>query len=469
MEYDFDLLVVGAGPGGYVAAIKAAQLGLRTAVVDKAEAGGVCLNWGCIPSKNLISQAEKLQAVDSLTTLGAQVDLSNLNYKTVHKQSRKVTKVLSGGVKFLLKKNKVEFIQAKAMLSDKDQLTLDDGRILHAKNILVATGSSPMSVPGFEFDEETVLSSNGILAMDSLPESLIILGAGAIGCEFAYVMNSFGVKVTLVEAADHILPSEDSDSCKVLHQSLKKSGVDILVSTRAQGLDKHEGRVTVRVAAADSESSIAEDQRDINAEKVLVVFGRVPNTQSLGLEAIGVEVDERGFVNVSTNNRTNISGVYAIGDITTTPALAHVASKEGVLAVEHMVGKSHDETIDLQGIPSAIYTQPQIAGFGLRENEAKAKRIEYKKSVFPIRACGKAVAVGKTEGHVKILAHPQTNEILGAHIVGYDATEIIHELLLIRHAGLNPESVGDMIHAHPTISESIVEALHGLSGEMIHS
>jgi dihydrolipoamide dehydrogenase len=458
----YDLVIIGAGPGGYVAAVRAAQLGLKTVVVEKDAPGGVCLNWGCIPSKNLIHQAELFHSLSEMEAVGVSVGRDSLDYSVVQGKSREVVKTLTGGVAGLLKRNKVEYISGTASITGKGEVSVD-GKPLQTRNILVATGSRPMEVAGFEFDEEQVLSSTGVLAMTELPESLLVLGAGAIGCEFAYVMNSFGVKVTLVEALDHILPTEDFESCAVVDQVFRKSGIDVRVKTRAGNLTRDSAGVTATLVAQDG------SEETVVASKALVVFGRSPNTAGLGLVEMGVKLDERGYVPVGDYCQTSAAGIYAIGDITRSPALAHVASAEGEMAVEHMAGhQPARKAIDVQLVPSAIYCEPQVAGFGLREDEALRDGIEVKKSVFNYHGAGKTIAVGKPTGLVKVLCDPQTDELLGAHIVGHNATELIHELLLAKSAELLPEDVSTMIHAHPTISEALMETMKGINGRPIH-
>lgn len=463
MSEQFDVVVIGAGPGGYVSAVHASHLGLNVAVIEKDNPGGVCLNWGCIPSKNLIHQAEVFHSMKEMEAVGVTVDRSSLDYAKVQENSRGVVKTLTGGVAGLLKKNNVELIKGTAKITGRGEITVNGEKKITAKNILVATGSSPMNIPDFEFDEKVVLSSTGILNMKKLPESLIILGAGAIGCEFAYVMNSFGVKVTLVEMADHLLPTEDYETCAVLERCFKRDGIEILAGTRAKQLTRTTNSATVTVENPEGEQVL-------NADKVLVVFGRVPNTANLGLEAMGVKLDERGYVEIDDYCETSSPGIYAIGDITRTPALAHVASAEGEMAVEHMAGKTpHIKGVDADVVPSAIYCEPQVAGFGLREDKARAEGIKVKKATFAYPGAGKTIAVGKPDGLVKVLCDPETNELLGAHIVGHNATELIHELVLVKSGELLPDDVSETIHAHPTISEAIMECMRAVNGKAIHN
>ncbi len=468
MSQDFDLIVIGAGPGGYVAAIRAAQLGLKTAVIEKSELGGVCLNWGCIPSKNLIHQAEQFESLKAMESIGVQVDRSALDYSKVQAKSRGVVKTLTTGVKHLLGKNGVEVIKGSARISGQNEVTIEGSegasQKLSAKHIMVATGSRPMMIPGFEMDEQQVLSSNGILALTELPKSLVILGAGAIGCEFAYVMNSFGVDITLIELADHILPSEDFETCAVLESCFKREGIKVMTKTRALRLEKEAKQV--RVVVANEKGA----EQTIEAEKALVVFGRVPNSENLGLAEVGVNIDERGYVETGAYGETNVSGIFAIGDVTRNPALAHVASKLGEIAVEHMAGHAPaTDSVDPDLVPSAVYCEPQVAGFGLREDHAQKNGIEVKKSVFRYPGAGKSIAIGKPDGLVKVLVDPKTDELLGAHIVGYNATELLHQLLLVKNAELVPEDVAEMIHAHPTLSEAIMEVMRGVNGKPIHA
>ena len=457
-----DIAIIGAGPGGYVAAIRAAQLGLSVAVVEMDTPGGVCLNWGCIPSKNLIQQAEEFHTLHAMEKLGVKIDRSGLDYTAVHANSRAAASALAGGVSGLLRKNKVKVVKGRARLAGPGKVAVEGGETLAAKNILIATGSRPMAIKGFEFDEKQVLSSTGILDLKKLPKSLVILGGGAIGCEFAYVMNAFGVEVTLVEMVGHLLPTEDYECAAVLEQSFKQAGIAVHTGTRATGMTRSSRSVAVSLATPEGDI-------EVKADKALVVFGRRPNTEDLGLETVGVKADERGLIPVGDYCQTTARGVFAIGDVTSTPLLAHVASREGEIAVEYIAGHAPAmKRVDPAEVPSAIYCEPQVAGFGLREDEAKSRGRAIKKSVFPYRGIGKAVAVGRPEGLVKLIADPDTGELLGGHVVGLNATEILHELLLAKTAELLPEDITRMIHAHPTLSEGVMEAALGLTGAPIH-
>lgn len=458
----YDVIIIGAGPGGYVAGIRASQLGLKVCIVEKDKPGGVCLNWGCIPSKSLIHQAHLFGDRHELEQMGLSIDTRNFDYGRVQRKSREATQKLSAGVEFLLKKNKIECIQGTARIISRKRVVIQDsGKTIECRNIIIATGSRPAIIPGFEFDEKQVLSSTGILSMTKLPESLIILGAGAIGCEFAYVMNSFGVNVTLVEMAHHVLPFEDAEVAGLLENSFKQSGIRVLTATRAVSLEKMGDKVVVSLAGGDGK------QQKLEAEKALCVFGRRPNTEDIGLDAIGLKT-EKGYIPVGDYYETSVKGVFAIGDVVATPLLAHVASKEGEIAIEYIAGRKPKSRIDVNTIPSAIYCEPQVASFGLREEQAKEKKIPYKKVVFPYKAVGKAVAIGHAEGMAKLLFDPETEEILGCHIIGRDATELIHEVMLAKSSELLPEDIASMVHAHPTISEVLMEAAKAVNGEAIH-
>jgi dihydrolipoamide dehydrogenase len=460
-NYDYDLVIVGAGPGGYVSAIRAAQLGLKSVVVEKEAPGGVCLNWGCIPSKSLIHQAEIAHYAEDLKKMGASVDLAGIDYKNVHKKSRDAAGKLSKGVQSLLKRNKVDYVEGTATFSGPHEIDVDGKKKITGKNIMIATGSRSKEIPGFEFDGKKILSSREILDITTLPKKLIILGAGAIGMEFAYVMNSFGVEVTVVEMLDQLLPLEDADAVDVIAKAFKRYGITTMTGTKAKSVDKKgKGlRLTVEKSGGEEET--------LSADMLLVAVGRAPNTENIGLESVGVKT-ERGFVTVGDYYQTSVSGIYAIGDVTSSPLLAHVASKEGEIAVEHMAGHSPDPSIDPDLIPSAVYCQPEIGSFGVSEKAAKERGLNFEVASFPYRGAGKSVAVEKSEGIVKLVYAKDTKEILGAHVAGHNATELIHELLLAKKAELLPEDIATMVHAHPTLSEAVMEGARVAEGWAIH-
>jgi dihydrolipoamide dehydrogenase len=459
-NYEYDLVVLGAGPGGYVAAIRAAQLGLKAVVVEKDKPGGVCLNIGCIPSKALIHEAEVVRAGEELKELGAAVDLSGLDYGKAFAKSRKAADTLSRGVGYLLKKNKVELVAGEGVIKSPHEIAVKGGRTLSGKNLLVATGSRPRPIPGFDFDEKAVLSSTGALMLEKLPRRVCILGGGAIGVEFAHVMNAFGVEVHLVEMLEQLLPLEDAEAVEVLARSFKKRGISIFTGTKASGYRRDGSALKVSLEGAAAGKTLEVDQ-------ILLVVGRLPNTEGLGLESIGIRT-ERGFIPVGDYYQTSVPGVYAIGDVVATPMLAHVASKEGEIAAEHMAGRATHPRLDPLGIPGAVYSEPQLASFGYTEKKAREAGLSFEKAVCPYRAAGKSVAVGRPEGLVKILVDKESREIIGVHIVGAEATELVHELLLARSAELLPEDVATMMHAHPTLSEALMETARMSEGWSIN-
>jgi dihydrolipoamide dehydrogenase len=459
--YDYDLIILGGGPAGYVGAIRASQLGLKCAVVEKEKLGGVCLNVGCIPSKSLIHQAGSFLALKDCENMGVQIDRSNFDYSKVQKKSRQVVERLVKGIQFLMKKNNIEVITAEGKLQDAHSIRLNDDRVLSANYILLATGSRPKSLPTFPIDEERILSSTGLLMMTKLPKSMLILGAGAIGVEFAHVMSAFGVEVHLVEAMPQILPLEDSDIAEVVVKSFQKRRIKMYTNTFAQSFTEKDNLLSVALKTKDGKEFA------LDVEKVLVGVGRMPNTDNIGLENVGLTT-ERGFIPVHDYYKTNVDNIFAVGDIVATPQLAHVASKEAEIAVECMANKAKEKNIDALAIPSAVYCEPQIGSFGYKEKTLQEKNIPYEKAIFSYKGIGKSIAIDQPEGIVKIAYNPETKEILGASIAGAEATELIHEILLAKTAHITPEQIATMIHAHPTLSEAVMESMRQVEGWAIH-
>jgi len=456
-----DVVILGAGPAGYVAGIRAAQLGLRACIVEKDRPGGVCLNVGCIPSKALIHQADILRSASDLEAMGVSIDRSGLSYAKVVEKSRQVTATMTRGVEYLLKKNKVRVVKGRGTIVDRNTIALEDGTKVRGKNLLIATGSRPKEIPGFAFDGHAVLSSDDAVTLTSLPARVLVLGGGAIGCEFAHIFSSFGSRVTLVEMEEHLLPLEDAENVAILERAFRRRGITVLTGTRATELDRTAGKLAVTLRGKGGETSRVE------VEKVLLVVGRIPNTSGIGLENVGLELS-RGFIPVGDYYETEVAGLYAAGDVVNSPLLAHVASKEAEVAVEHMAHHPTMKRLDPNAVPGAIYAEPQIASFGLTEKRAREEGIPHEKATFPFRAVGRAVATDASEGQVKVLVDPRTREILGAHIVGDAAPELLHELLLARTAELLPEDIARMIHVHPTLSEAVMESMRMVEGWAVH-
>ncbi len=467
----YDLVVIGAGPGGYVAAIRASQLGLCVAIVEKDQPGGVCLNIGCIPSKSLIHQARLFSEGRALIEkAGGMVSLEGFNYQTIWRASRLAAERLSKGVSFLLKKNKIDLIKGVARLAGASSVAVDgpEGeQHLRAGAIILATGSRPRSIPGFDIDEQRILSSTGLLMRDSLPRRLLILGAGAIGMEFAYIMRAFGVSVTVVELLPRVLPLEDEEASKIVEKQFRARGVSIHIGARAASAETVGDHLVVH--GTDSNNT----PFDIETDAVLVSIGRTPNTEGLGLESLGMRM-EKGFVVTGDYHETSCAGIYAIGDITTYPQLAHAASKAGEIAAERIAHllrgtpNPQEKTLDRNRIPSAVYCEPEVASFGLSEAKAKEAGIRHAIARFPYRGNGRAVATEAPEGQAKIVFDPDSHGILGASLVGEGAADLIHEILLAAQAELTLEDVADLVHAHPTVSEVLMEAAKAGLEKAIH-
>ena len=462
---DFDVVVLGAGPGGYVAAIRASQLGKKVAVVESKYWGGVCLNVGCIPSKALLRNAEIAHIITAeKATFGITGDAS-MDFGVTHARSRKVADASAKGVHFLMKKNKIEEIEGWGTLTGPKSmdvaLTSGDRRSITFDNLIIATGATTRLIPGTKLSERVVTYEEQILT-DQLPGSIIIAGSGAIGVEFAYVMKNFGVDVTIVEFLDRMVPTEDADVSKELLKQYKKLGVKVLLSTKVESIDDSGEKVKVTVSpAAGGESTVLE------TDKVLQAIGFAPRLEGYGLESTGVQVTDRGAIAVDERGRTNIPNVYAIGDVTGKLMLAHTAEAMGVVAAETIAGAETME-INFDMIPRATFCQPQIASFGYSEEQAKEKGYDVKTASFPFSANGKARGMAEGVGFVKIVADAKHNEIVGAHLIGPEVTELLPALTLAQQWDLTADEVARNIFAHPTLSEAMKEAVEGIAGHMIN-
>lgn len=466
MEDRFDVVVLGAGPGGYVAAIRAAQLGKRVAVVEEKYWGGVCLNVGCIPTKALLRNAELAHLfTHEQKTYGIKVDGQvSFDYGEAFSRSRTVADGRVKGVHFLMKKNGITEFDGRGTFLDANtlQVAKSDGTTttIGFDNCIIATGAAPRLLPGTSRSERVVTYEEQILA-DSLPRSIVIAGAGAIGIEFAYVLHNYGVKVTIVEFLDRVAPLEDADVSKELAKQYRRLGIDVLTSTRVESIDESGEQVRVTVTGKDGKQQILE------ADKVLQAIGFAPNVSGFGLEATGVALTERGAIDVDGRCRTNVPHIYAIGDVTAKLMLAHTAEAMGVVAAETLADAETME-LDYPMIPRATYSQPQIASFGWTEAQAKEKGFDVKVAKFPFQANGKAHGLGDTVGFVKIISDAKYGEIIGAHLIGPDVTELLPELTLAQQWDLTVHEVARNVHAHPTLGEAVKEAVHGLAGHMIN-
>lgn len=466
MEDRFDVVVLGAGPGGYVAAIRAAQLGKRVAVVEEKYWGGVCLNVGCIPTKALLRNAELAHLfTHEQKTYGIKVDGNvSFDYSEAFNRSRTVADGRVKGVHFLMKKNKITEFDGRGTFLDANtlQVAKSDGSTdtITFENCIIATGATPKLLPGTQRSERVVTYEEQILA-DSVPESIVIAGAGAIGIEFAYVLHNYGVKVTIVEFLDRIAPLEDADVSTELAKQYRKLGIDVKTSTRVESIDESGPKVKVTVTGKDGAQEVLE------ADKVLQAIGFAPNVTGFGLEAAGVALTERGAIAIDGRGRTNVPHIYAIGDVTAKLMLAHTAEAMGVVAAETLSGAETME-LDYPMIPRATYSQPQIASFGWTEAQAKEKGFDVKVAKFPFMANGKAHGLGDTTGFVKIISDARYGEIIGAHLIGPDVTELLPELTLAQQWDLTVHEVSRNVHAHPTLGEAVKEAVHGLAGHMIN-
>jgi len=463
MEQTYDLAVIGSGPGGYVAAIRAAQLKMRTALIEEDKLGGICLNWGCIPTKALLKSAETYALLKHIDEFGLKADNTSFDFTKIIQRSRKVAELNSKGVEFLMKKNKIDVFNGRGKIKNRSSIEVSarDGKksSVSCKNIIIATGGRPRTIPGVEIDGHTVIEYRKAMSLESQPKSMIIIGAGAIGIEFAYFYNELGTRITVIEMLDSILPIEDKEITTILARTFKKSKIGIHTSTRVEVVKKIKEGVEV-VFTKDGKKDT------VTAELTLMAIGIQGNVENLGLEENGIKAD-RGFLSVNQWYETKTPGIYAIGDIIGPPLLAHVASHEGIICVEKLAGiPAHP--LDYGSIPGCTYCQPQVASIGLTEEKAKAAGHEIRIGRFPYAASGKARAIGEREGLVKLIFDKKYGELLGAHIIGAEATELIAELGIAKSLETTAVELAKTIHAHPTLAEMIMEAAGDSLGESIH-
>ena len=461
-EGTYDLIILGGGPAGYAAGIRAGQLGKKAVVIEMERAGGTCLNWGCIPSKALLKSAETFQNFKHAEDLGISCGDISYDFEKIIQRSRGVADQMGGGIEFLFKKNKVDYIVGRGMVRTAEEVEItegkDAGKIVTGGKVMIATGCKPRSLDKVAVDGERVMTSREALAMKKQPKSIAIMGAGAIGAEFAYFLNAFGTKVTLVEMLPKVLPVEDTEVSDALLKSFKKQGIDCRTSTRVEKIEVKDESVVLSMAKGD-------DTEQLEVESLLLAIGVVPNLEGAVSEDLKLELD-RGYLKVDENYQTSTPGIYATGDIVGPPWLAHVATYRAIQAVNGMF--EHSKPIPFDAFPGCTYCQPQVASIGITEEKAKDEGFDYKIGKFPFAASGKAVAVNHSEGFVKVIVDEKYGEILGAHIIGSDATELITEYGLAMNLEATVDEIHGTIHAHPTMSEALAEAAAAAHGEAIH-
>jgi len=461
----YDLIVIGSGPGGYVTAIRASQLGLKTAIVEKAELGGVCLNWGCIPTKALLKSAQVFEYLNHASDYGITIQgKANADFSAIIKRSRDVAAGMSKGVQFLMKKNKIDIIQGTGKLTKdkKVEVTGADGKktTYDAPHIVLATGARSRELPNLPQDGKKIIGYRQALTLDKQPASMVVVGSGAIGSEFAYFYNAIGTKVTLVEYLDNIVPLEDEEVSKQLATSFKKAGIDVMTGSEVTSVDTSGTKVKVTIKSKKGK------EEQIEADIVLSAVGITPNIENIGLEETGVVV-EKGRVKVDEFYRTSVPGIYAIGDIVPGQALAHVASAEGIICVEKIAGHN-PEPLNYNNIPGCTYTSPEVASVGYTEKAAKEAGYELKIGKFPYSASGKASAAGQKDGFIKLIFDAKYGELIGAHMIGANVTEMIAEIVVARKLETTGHEILKAVHPHPTMSEAIMEAAAAAYGEVIH-
>ncbi len=460
---NFDIVVIGSGPGGYVAAIRASQLGFKVAVVERAEIGGICLNWGCIPTKSLLKSAQVWEYIAHANEYGITVNGAEADFEKIIQRSRNVAEQMSKGIQFLFKKNNIQIIQGTAKLVSNSSVQVADAennlQEITAKHIILATGARSKQLPNLQQDGQYIIGYRQALTLPKLPQSMIVVGSGAIGTELAYFYNAMGTKVLIVEFLPNIVPTEDEEVSKQLARSLKKNKIEIMTSASVEKVDIIEGQCLVTI-----KTKKGEEQH--KADIVLSAVGITPNIENIGLEELGIIV-ENGKIKVDEYYNTNIKGVYAIGDIVHGPALAHVASAEAICCVENIAGH-HTQKVNYNNIPGAIYTTPEVASVGLTEKKATELGYELKIGKFPFTASGKATAAGNRDGFVKLIFNAQNGELLGAHLIGLNVTEMIAELVVAKTLETTAQEIIKSIHPHPTMAEAIMEAAAAAYQEAIH-
>jgi dihydrolipoamide dehydrogenase len=459
----YDLIVIGSGPGGYVAAIRASQLGMKTAIVEKAELGGICLNWGCIPTKALLKSAQVFEYLMHAQDYGLKASGVEADFAAIVKRSRDVADAMSKGVQFLMKKNKIDVIKGTAKVKPGKKVVVKESdnaeTTYEAKHIILATGARSRELPALKQDGKKIIGYREAMVLPKQPKTMVVVGSGAIGSEFAYFYNSLGTKVTLVEFLPAIVPVEDEEVSKQLERSFKKQGITVMTSSEVTGVDTKGDTCKVKIKTPKGEENI-------EAEIVLSAVGIASNIEGIGLEEVGIATD-KGKVLVNDYYQTNMPGYYAIGDIVKGPALAHVASHEGITCVEKIAGL-HVDPIDYNNIPGCTYCQPEIASVGMTEKQAKEKGIEIKVGKFPFTASGKAKAAGNPEGFVKVIFDAKYGEWLGCHMIGSNVTEMIAEVVAARKLETTGHEIIKTVHPHPTMSEAVMEAVAAAYGEVIH-
>ena len=460
---DFDIIIIGSGPGGYVAAIRASQLGLKTAIVEKEELGGICLNWGCIPTKALLKSAQVFEYIQHAQEFGISVNDYKLNFTDVINRSRDTANNMSKGIQFLMKKNKITVINGFAELSNNKTIKVIDNnkkeKTYSANHIIISTGARSRELPNLKQNGKNIIGYREALSLTTLPKSMIIVGSGAIGVEFAYFYNAMGTNVTIVEYLPEIVPNEDQDVSKELTKNLKKKGVTILTESSVTNIEEKNSESTVTIKTNKGE-------KKVQAEIILSAVGITPNIENIGLESLKI-AKNNGRITVNEYYQTNIEGYYAIGDVIEGPALAHVASAEGIICVEKIAGHN-PEPIDYNNIPGCTYCSPEIASVGFTEKAALEKGYELKIGKFPFSASGKASAAGHKEGFVKVIYDAKYGELLGAHMIGYNVTEMIAEIVAARKLETTGHEILKSVHPHPTMSEAVMEATAAAYGEVIH-